>query len=57
MVDTGDVEKIEIKPQVHEWRFRNTTHGPEGRGHSIIITSPKAAWSTWAVQLGTRPWS
>ena len=37
MVDTGDVEKIEIKPQVHEWRFRNTTHGPEGRGHSIII--------------------
>jgi len=33
----GEVEKIEIKPQVHEWRFKNTTHGPEGRGHSIII--------------------
>ena len=33
----GGVEKIEIKPQVHEWRFKNTTHGPEGRGHSIII--------------------
>ena len=37
MVVSGDVEKIEIKPQVHEWKFRNTTHGPNGRGHSIII--------------------
>jgi adenosylhomocysteinase len=34
---TGDVEKIEIKPQVHEWRFTKTTHGPNGGGHSIII--------------------
>jgi adenosylhomocysteinase len=33
----GLVEKIEIKPQVHEWRFRNTSHGPGGNGHSIII--------------------
>jgi adenosylhomocysteinase len=33
----GAVEKIEIKPQVHEWRFKNTTHGPKGGGHSIII--------------------
>ncbi|MCB9507624.1 MAG: adenosylhomocysteinase [Myxococcales bacterium] len=33
----GEVEKIEIKPQVHEWRFKNTTHGPNGGGHSIII--------------------
>lgn len=33
----GEVEKIEIKPQVHEWRFKNTTHGPRGGGHSIII--------------------
>jgi adenosylhomocysteinase len=33
----GEVEKIEIKPQVHEWRFSNTTHGPNGIGHSIII--------------------
>ena len=33
----GLVEKIEIKPQVHEWRFTATTHGPGGRGHSIII--------------------
>ena len=33
----GQVEKIEIKPQVHEWRFNNTTHGPNGGGHSIII--------------------
>ncbi len=37
MVKTGEVEKVEIKPQVHEWRFLNTTHGPNGGGHSIII--------------------
>lgn len=33
----GDVQKIEIKPQVHEWKFKNTTHGPGGKGHSIIV--------------------
>ncbi len=33
----GEVEKIEIKPQVHEWKFTNTTHGPGGQGHSILI--------------------
>jgi adenosylhomocysteinase len=33
----GLVEKVEIKPQVHEWRFRDTTHGPGGKGHSVII--------------------
>ena len=33
----GEVEKIEIKPQVHEWRFLRTTHGPGGGGHSIIV--------------------
>jgi adenosylhomocysteinase len=33
----GKVEKIEIKPQVHEWRFRETAHGPGGRGHSILV--------------------
>ena len=33
----GEVEKIEVKPQVHEWRFKKTTHGPGGGGHSIII--------------------
>ena len=33
----GEVEKIEIKPQVHEWKFRDTTHGPRGGGHSIIV--------------------
>lgn len=33
----GLVEKIEIKPQVHEWKFKNTTHGPGGKGHSIIV--------------------
>jgi adenosylhomocysteinase len=33
----GLVEKIEIKPQVHEWKFKNTTHGPSGKGHSILV--------------------
>lgn len=33
----GEVEKIEIKPQVHEWKFKNTTHGPNGGGHSVIV--------------------
>ena len=37
MIETGEVERIEIKPQVHEWKFKNTTHGPDGGGHSIII--------------------
>ena len=37
MIETGEVERIEIKPQVHEWRFKSTTHGPDGGGHSIII--------------------
>ena len=37
MAERGEVEKIEIKPQVHEWKFKNTTHGPNGGGHSIII--------------------
>ena len=37
LVASGEVEKIEIKPQVHEWRFLNTTHGPNGGGHSIIV--------------------
>ena len=37
MRELGEVEKIEVKPQVHEWRFSNTTHGPGGRGHSIIL--------------------
>ncbi len=37
MLEAGEVEKIEIKPQVHEWKFKKTTHGPGGGGHSIII--------------------
>jgi adenosylhomocysteinase len=37
MREEGLVEKIQIKPQVHEWAFKNTTHGPNGGGHSIII--------------------
>ena len=37
MAERGEVEKIEVKPQVHEWRFKNTTHGPKGGGHSILI--------------------
>jgi adenosylhomocysteinase len=36
---TGEVTKIEVKPQVHEWRFNNTTHGPGGKGHSILVLS------------------
>ncbi|MFT4703053.1 MAG: adenosylhomocysteinase [Bradymonadia bacterium] len=37
MAARGEVEKIQIKPQVHEWKFKNTTHGPKGGPHSIII--------------------
>jgi len=37
MVESGEVEKIDIKPQVAEWRFKTTTHGPRGGGHSIIV--------------------
>jgi adenosylhomocysteinase len=37
MAARGEIEKIEIKAQVHEWRFKSTTHGPKGGGHSIII--------------------
>jgi adenosylhomocysteinase len=33
----GEVEKIQIKPQVHEFKFKSTTHGPGGGGHSIIV--------------------
>ena len=33
----GKVEKIQIKPGVHEWRFTDTTHGPAGGGHSVLI--------------------
>jgi adenosylhomocysteinase len=36
-VAAGEIEKIEIKPQVHEFKFNNTTHGPNGGGHSIIV--------------------
>ena len=37
LVAKGEAEKIEIKPQVHEFKFKNTTHGPKGKGHSIIV--------------------
>lgn len=37
LVGKGEVEKIEIKPQVHEYHFKKTTHGPGGKGHSIIV--------------------
>ena len=37
MQKAGLVEKIDIKPQVAEWKFARTTHGPGGGGHSIII--------------------
>ena len=37
LVAAGEVEKIQIKPQVHEFKFKNTTHGPKGGGHSILV--------------------
>ena len=37
MRERGEVDKIEVKPQVHEWRFTKTTHGPNGGGHSILV--------------------
>ena len=37
MLLRGEVEKIEVKPQVHEWRFLSTTHGPNNGPHSVII--------------------
>jgi adenosylhomocysteinase len=37
LVAKGEAEKIEIKPQVHEFKFLNTTQGPNGGGHSIIM--------------------
>jgi len=37
MRDRGEVEKIEVKPQVHEWKFKSTKHGPGGKGHSILV--------------------
>jgi adenosylhomocysteinase len=36
-VAAGRAEKIEIKPQVHEFRFLESTHGPRNGPHSIII--------------------
>ena len=37
LVKKGDVERIEVKPQVAEYRFKKTTHGPGGKGHSILV--------------------
>src|SRR5690606_345949 len=37
LVKKGEVERIVIKPQVTEYKFKNTTHGPNGGGHSIIV--------------------
>ena len=37
LAKTPGVEKIEIKPQVHEWRFPGTAENPNG--HSIIVLS------------------
>jgi adenosylhomocysteinase len=34
---TPGIEKIEVKPQVHEWRFPGTAENPNG--HSIIVLS------------------
>ena len=37
MAEEGLVQKIKIKEGTHEWKFTNTTHGPNGGGHSVII--------------------
>ena len=37
LVAAGKAEKIEIKPQVHEFRFLETTHGPGNGPHSILV--------------------
>ncbi len=37
LVAAGEAEKIEIKPQVHEFKFKGTSHGPGGKGHSILV--------------------
>ena len=37
LVAQGKVEQIEIKPQVHEFRFLESTSGPKGGPHSIIM--------------------
>ena len=37
MAEEGLVQKIKIKDGTHEWKFTNTTHGPNGGGHSVII--------------------
>ncbi len=37
LVAAGEVEKIEIKPQVHEFKFLKSTHGPRNGPHSILV--------------------
>ena len=37
MVEEGSVEHINIKAEVDEYRFLNSTHGPQGGPHSVII--------------------
>jgi adenosylhomocysteinase len=37
LVAKGEVERIDIKAQVAEFKFLNTKHGPGGKGHSIIV--------------------
>ena len=37
MVAEGTVEHINIKPEVDEYRFLNSTHGPNNGPHSVII--------------------
>lgn len=35
----GAAERVEIKPQVHLWTFTNSTSGPGGGPHSVIVLS------------------
>ena len=37
MAENGQVERITVKPGVHEWRFLTSTHGPKNGPHSVLI--------------------
>jgi len=37
MLEAGTVEKIKVKDGVHEWRFLESTHGPNHGPHSVLI--------------------
>ena len=55
MLERGEVEKIEIKPQVHEWQF-STPH----MARMVVVTPSlswqRVDWSTLVAQLVTHHW-